>query len=351
MLTSAHIRNYRGLRDLEIPELRRVNVFTGSNDAGKTSLLEALFLVTCSTNPSDHLNAHIFKDISVDHTTTHAAQDTLWKSLHSGLDDSKEIAICVQDSVRGTIKLTLNPDKPYSKVPPSMASYEKESRNQVKSYAIDSRLQSPTDIEDQISPSDTDEQITREKGKSNGILCSSMFASRTGLYGPSFVKKLESIDMKNHELSVVSALKLFDPNIRNVRSTFASGQFRLSVDIGIGEFLPVAMLGSGMQSVAQMMISLITIQDGLLLVDEFENGIHHSLLTKVWRAIYDASISTNAQIIATTHSYECISAIYESLSPEEFRVHRLESTDLGNRCVTYSSDAISGSMQHGFDVR
>lgn len=351
MLTSAHLRNYRRLRDLEIPELRRINVFTGSNNSGKTSLLEALFLVNCGANPKDHVDVGMFKDILLAQPTTGVTQNTLWESLLSGLENPREIAIIVQDSLHGLTKLILNPDKSHADVSRSAESQARESSNQGQPYATGSGLQSSSSIDDQISPCDVAGPVTGEIGKYDGLPCSLMFASRAQLYGLGLIKRLESLDIKNQAQSVVSALRLFDPNLRNVCSTFATGQFRHCVDIGLEEPLPLAMFGNGMQSVAQMLISLVTVRDGLLLVDEFENGIHHSLLARVWTAINDVSVSVNAQVITTTHSYECISAIYEALDPEEFRIHRLESTDQGNRCVTYSSDAISGAIQHDFEMR
>src|SRR4051794_3252474 len=44
MLHSFHIKNYRGFKDFKIDPLDRVNLITGSNNVGKTSLLEALYL-------------------------------------------------------------------------------------------------------------------------------------------------------------------------------------------------------------------------------------------------------------------------------------------------------------------
>ena len=42
MLESVRIRNFRNLVDLQIEGLDRVNLFTGQNNSGKTTLLEAL---------------------------------------------------------------------------------------------------------------------------------------------------------------------------------------------------------------------------------------------------------------------------------------------------------------------
>ena len=46
MLEELSIRNYRIFRELKIDQLRRINLIAGSNNSGKTSLLEAIFLLS-----------------------------------------------------------------------------------------------------------------------------------------------------------------------------------------------------------------------------------------------------------------------------------------------------------------
>ena len=52
MLTSIHIRGFKGFRDTKIPELRRVNLILGGQNSGKTSLLEAIYAGPETIKPS-----------------------------------------------------------------------------------------------------------------------------------------------------------------------------------------------------------------------------------------------------------------------------------------------------------
>src|ERR1051325_2262529 len=45
MITNLQIRNFRGLKDVTLREMRQVNLLVGGNDTGKTSVLEALTLL------------------------------------------------------------------------------------------------------------------------------------------------------------------------------------------------------------------------------------------------------------------------------------------------------------------
>ena len=60
MFTRFHVRGFRNLEDLELNDLARVNVIAGANGAGKTALLEALFL-HCAQNPSLVLKIRSFR--------------------------------------------------------------------------------------------------------------------------------------------------------------------------------------------------------------------------------------------------------------------------------------------------
>src|SRR5579872_1641950 len=46
MIQSIHIEGYRGFTDFEMNGLGRVNLLVGANNSGKTSVLEALFLLS-----------------------------------------------------------------------------------------------------------------------------------------------------------------------------------------------------------------------------------------------------------------------------------------------------------------
>jgi predicted ATPase len=52
MIESIKIAGYRGLRDLSIDGLGRINLLVGKNNSGKTSVLEALYLMAARANPA-----------------------------------------------------------------------------------------------------------------------------------------------------------------------------------------------------------------------------------------------------------------------------------------------------------
>lgn len=52
MLRTLHVENFRALREFRMKGLGRVNLLVGTNNCGKTSVLEAVCGVSCSRPPS-----------------------------------------------------------------------------------------------------------------------------------------------------------------------------------------------------------------------------------------------------------------------------------------------------------
>ena len=89
MLEELSIRNYRIFRELRIDQLRRVNLIAGSNNSGKTSLLETIFLLAGAGNAQLLLNLNVVRA----EPSSVALGDTVWRHIFSNLDVSRRIQI------------------------------------------------------------------------------------------------------------------------------------------------------------------------------------------------------------------------------------------------------------------
>lgn len=63
MYKSLELKNFRCFQRLEIQDLERVNVIAGTNNVGKTALLEALFLHCGAYNPALTVKVSAFRGI------------------------------------------------------------------------------------------------------------------------------------------------------------------------------------------------------------------------------------------------------------------------------------------------
>jgi predicted ATP-dependent endonuclease of OLD family len=58
VITSLKIKGYRGIRNCELTDLSKINIFIGRNNSGKSSLLEALYLASAAFNFRDPLKRY-----------------------------------------------------------------------------------------------------------------------------------------------------------------------------------------------------------------------------------------------------------------------------------------------------
>ena len=86
---------------------------------------------------------------------------------------------------------------------------------------------------------------------------------------------------------------------------------------GIDEPLPLRSLGDGMQRMLGIALALANAQDGILLVDEVENGIHYSVQPELWQLVFRLARRLNIQVFATTHSWDCIKGFQEAAQEDK----------------------------------
>ena len=129
---------------------------------------------------------------------------------------------------------------------------------------------------------------------------------------------------------------------------------RVLVKLEDGARVPLRSLGDGAVRLFGVAVALAGAAGGLLLIDEAENGIHHSLQHEYWRLVLRAAADNNVQVIATTHGWDCIRG-FASASGEiddvDGVVVRLERDGGSLRAVEYSEEELLTATGQGIEVR
>jgi hypothetical protein len=360
MISSFHIQNYRGFGDFQFEPLDRVNLITGSNNVGKTALLEALYL---NVAPETALNSNLgsstdesstrhnlfrgFKDIrySLDNVTK-------WGWLFHGKDLGKDVELA---SIRkdGKTQLTmdwwiedksgdvpLTSDIPFDDLQTLLLKVRVDSINGTQR----------TQREWKINRSG---HRPPEGYFFDSIPLRLLFNvySRSPEEDTKWFSKLADVGRQDE---VVSILRLIEPRLKSLAVSTSDGPAMIYGDIGVGRRVPMSQMGEGMVRLLSLVLEITNASGGVVLVDEIENGLHHSVLTKVWRAVGEAARRTNTQIFATTHSWECIRAAHEAFLQNgtyDFRLHRLERINGNIKAVTYDQKTLDTSVEMNLEVR
>ena len=349
MFKNLAIRNFRGLGDLEIPRLGRINLVTGKNNSGKTSLLEALFLLCGAGNPQLALATNIVRGIEL--AGGLGIPGMFWKQLFTDMDRTKTVEIKGDSTSHGRWILHVMLHRPDTIQIP----FDRSGRMAERAvWPGESNLKfsfkkgAEPLVERNMRFEDGDLQV--EQPVKPAPFQAVFLSSRTAKLQDD-ARFLGQLRQRKQGEFVTDALRRVEPRLRSIEVNSASGVPMIWGDIGLSELIPLPMMGEGMTRIARMILAISRSPGGVVLVDEVENGIHYSVLGKVWGAVGEAARQFDTQIVAATHSFECMEAAHRSLDEQDLLVHRLEAIDETIRCVTLEADEIKATVEYNLEIR
>lgn len=164
----------------------------------------------------------------------------------------------------------------------------------------------------------------------------------------------QAVLQQDGEEQLEAVLQSIDNRIRKVRVDPTSQQNKLVVDIGLKRLIPISELGQGIIRLVEMLSLLIGEGAEVCIIDEIENGIHHSSLGDVWSGIAEAAEKLNVQVFATTHSGECIQAAHDVFAARkeyDFSVIQLFRVKEGRQGRVLDRRLIEAALAGDIDLR
>ena len=132
-------------------------------------------------------------------------------------------------------------------------------------------------------------------------------------------KLWDNITLSDKENYVIEALKIIEPNTERIAFIEESLRRRRAV-IKLKNndaVIPITSMGDGINRILTIILALVNAENGYLLIDEFENGLHHSIQRKLWDIIFRLSQRLNVQVFTTTHSEDSINSFQQVLNERE----------------------------------
>ena len=118
--------------------------------------------------------------------------------------------------------------------------------------------------------------------------------------------------------------------------------------------VPLRSLGDGALRLFGVALALANSRAGYLLIDEAENGVHHSVQRDYWRMILQTAQENNVQVLATTHSWDCVTGFAQAaseLEDVEGVLVRLSRSGGDLRAVEYPEEELAIAAEQGIEVR
>lgn len=354
MYRSIKILNFRGITNLETNHLSRINLLVGPNNAGKTTILEALFLLTGS-NPDIPISVNVLRGISVLRVELSPWGEMPWNSLFKDFDTEKKIELSGRDEHDNRVGFVAE-EKPVAEIPIDLftstsTSSEASTRSILKKLGITyfrNGQAYKADISFQQS------KFIAEPPDPVPSVSPLFFVSAMGVNPNDLHERYGLLVQNGQEKELLDALQIVEPKIKGIYSVMIAGAPQLLIDFeGISRKVQIQYLGNGINRLANFAIHLLSLKSGILLIDEIENGLYHRSLPKVWAILDRLSRSRNIQIFATTHSDECVSAAHEVLSEAggDFSVWRVDNKPEVTRMVQFDGELLKTALEQRIEVR
>jgi hypothetical protein len=334
-ISTLTIERFRLLRQLKLEGLGRVNLITGRNNTGKSSILEALRILASEAAPS--VLSSILRlreeDLAEPEEMSRPVQPEgfgQFAALFTGFPPLAEM--------REPIILSGNGGKRPMQVSISLGlfSEERDQEGSRKLVPQQTQLFGTEDLTPALvieSPAGrrvmTPDYFRRfgvrgrlmrsdltEEPRIPCVFVSPYGGERTATLGALWDK----IALTDSEKVVVKALRIIVGDVEAVSMVGGEGQRQMRTAIvRSGAFkrpIPLRSFGDGLNRLFGIVLSLVNAQDGLLLIDEFENGMHHTVQLDVWRAIFRLARQLHIQVFATSHSWDAVESFQKAATED-----------------------------------
>jgi AAA15 family ATPase/GTPase len=346
MLQSLKIEGFRGFQNFEMANLGRINLLVGKNNSGKTSILEAIQFLYAQNNIDIFLETISYRGEFAWLENKLAGRTKVFEICHlfpgHEIIPSKEIIIIGsreshQESVTISVKsipiqLSLFSDKNDDLNNDNI--FDDEEWNKLLLSIRWSQSQKPIELEllangtlarDSIRRMASLSRISHKIGIDNKIEL--RFLTPFSLTSSDMAALFDNIVLSPLEDLIIESLKIIEPKIERIAS-IGSGKYSTANNLGVrGGFLikiknhdqpiPIGSLGDGFWRMLGLVLAMVNLENGILLVDEIDSGLHFTVMTDMWKVVWETAKKLNIQVFATTHSRDCWQSLAELITEEK----------------------------------
>ena len=289
--SNIQVAAYRGVGATSLDGLRRINLVAGVNNAGKTSVLEAIHLLIHQNDETALLNAMRWRG------RWEGPPDPVW------LVDQIPEHICITGSFdqvkNNAVQVVIQRTDDAGEGIGDQASF-------LTRYLIESRYGDWAQRTDVALFSD---RPHRANFDGQHWLCRSALTSSFGANRPdALVKANEATLEVGAKENVIRFIKEnIDSRLTNIELADERGRFLVS-HLDFERAPDLSSFGDGLRRVFEIGLLLAAVRGGVLLIDEFESAIHPQLLRAFTRVVQEMAVEHNVQVFLTTHSKEALDA-------------------------------------------
>ena len=352
MIKSIRIKNYRGIKDLEIGNFKKYNFFIGDNGSKKTTILESLGIGVSLLDFDRILKNARNRKMKIKKENI--------SSLFFNSDTTNVIDFILETTDNVKVETTVSIDK-------TLSMFQDFSSNEINNdysnylYTIEKKIK-----EDKLKTDiyiKENSQTTYRNSKMDKIpLSFQNFLKKYNVLveisdnlknSSGTVFQVDRIIKSRKKDELLKYLQVIDKDIKEI---YINDEEIFVEKETLKEFIPISSIGDGMVLTLDIITSLILIDDfRVILIDEIERGIYYKNYRKLSEIIIElCKNNQNIQLFITTHSKEFLEVFNESLlefEKDNFSLFSLRNKKEKLDFVHYTSEELKDTLETGWDPR
>lgn len=343
MIDSLHIAGYKLFRDITLPKLGRLNLFVGENNTGKSCLLEAIAIYSGRNATADFLQAAYLRSpirLRIRPWEAGGFNEEGSQLRHPIFD------LFHREGSTETSRPTPILIEQLGDVKPLRAEYrwheliadEAGLRRYVPAdpgHVTVNELEFALPVfrgEKQVALITRRTRVLDSEWIPNGTTVVVAHLPACGFSDDVAASLWDALIQGPGQQQALRWMRMLDPRIEAldyIAGRLNNSRVALLKVAGEGR-IPLSSMGDGLRRVFHIGLAMATAPGGVLLIDEFENGLHWRVQRELWVALGKAAQELGVQIFATTHSRDCIggfASASEELDIQDAKLYRLERAD------------------------
>jgi len=340
MINTLEVKNFKNLLDFKIADFKRVNLIVGKNNTGKTTLLEAI-------------------SIAIQRNMMAVLNDVMNSTRNTRIENGDNISAEILWEYFGLLYPFKSLEEKFHET--EFFSTHNQLTNKVSFRPMQSSL---GEMSVHIKVNEEEEKsielydLPRAKRLINdqNIKYTCHFVRTKDINNDKNVALWDNITLTLKESEIIKALQIIDKNIEAIsfvgsENNSRTAKIRLSTHV---KPIPLSSMGDGINHLLSIILALVNVENGILLIDEFETGLHYTAQRKLWEIIFTLSQKLNIQVFATTHSLDTIRTFQQVLNetnPKEGQLIRLQNKNGEIVHIDFDAEELAIANDNDIDVR
>lgn len=356
---SVTIDAYRGINSLKLDNLNHINVLTGDNNSGKTSVMEVLSYIKSPEYINTWLNS----------SRRNNWQRTMFYNYFYNMfpvdEEDKEIRFAYLNDKDEYKKIVLKAYIEDTQIPEDemlrLNGYLRTGSQRKESNIVETKCMHLSVIIDGETKSeytlfDFQTRLPALRIKNDSFVNVVSVSPTSHATGMLYLREI----LEDSELyaEMLNVLQEFDEDIISINVANVDEYSRIPEYMILSKrhksALPLNVYGDGMKKAILMLSAVIKAKDGILLLDEFETAIHTSAMEPVFSWILRSAKKLDVQLFLTSHSKEAIDKILKCCPDmqDEINVYTIYKKSNKNYIRTMNgNEAVQAQDDLGLELR